>query len=525
MAQILRDDHLDQILKTNPKKMVCVFFGNPDCQYCVKSKPFWDSLPPKYPTCVFYYAECDKCPSDARRQEIKQIPTFIFYKMGNEIKRIVGRDEKAITEYIEENKPAGAFDGAGRTLGAAPINNEDFFMKLKREKEQKMQEAQNAPQSQKNPSNAQPKKKESFEPNLAPKPAKPTSSAFSGQPRKISPVQAAPRISQAEIDQRKAELAELQFPDDLIEKALHATNYGTTDECIEYIAAIQENNQLQPNPPFNPIQNDVAPSQGPKRALSPAAEAMKEQLLQFGYNEDEIMKALGIVGPDSIDKLIDCITRIQNGEPLEAIPKGPQQMTPEEKERLANELRAKAAAKKEQEVLLQPKQAAKNELERRKEVLELMELKKQTEEKKRLLEIEQAKRDKIKEKMERDRVRAKIAAQRGQQPNQQTITKAPAASAPSTSNSTASSSGAKKATECTLKFNIPGQPDLILKFPPDTSFRQVDLKVRRERPDIAHHRIIYTNTFPVVNISSGDFDKTVTELGLMPRTMLNLDLS
>ena len=110
MAQILKDGHLDRILKENPKKLICVLFGNPDFPPCAKAHNLWDKLAPKYSTCIFIYAECDKCQTDARRQEIKQIPTVIFYKNQSILNRIVGVEENEILQFIEENRPLGAFD-------------------------------------------------------------------------------------------------------------------------------------------------------------------------------------------------------------------------------------------------------------------------------------------------------------------------------------------------------------------------------------------------------------------------------
>ena len=367
--------------------------------------------------------------------------------MSTEIKRIVGFYQDQITQYIEENKPAGAFDGSGRTLGATSVNNEDFFARLERQKQQKQEQQHEQQQQQKMP----PKKLESFEQNLAPK-----QQQFAGKPHSI---------------------------------------------------AEGESN----------IKKDLpAAGEGPKKALSPAAEAMKEQLLQFGYQEDEILKALSVVGPDSIDRLIDCITKIQNGENVESMPKPAARMTPEEMARRAEELKARAAQKREEEMKAAPKIAAKNELERRREVLELNELKKKTEEQKRLLEIEQAKKDKIREKQERERVRAKIAAQRNQRNE--------AAQPPSQTKTTpqATMATTHKASECTLKFNIPGEQDIILKFPPNTQFKMVDLQLKKDRPNIAHQRLSYASVFPPIAISSSQFNKTVEELGLMPRTMLNV---
>ena len=505
MAQILRDDHLDGILKSNPKKLICVLFGNPGFPPCVKARNLWDKLTPKYPTCIFIYAECDKCQTDARRQEIKEIPTFIFYKNQSIVNRIVGVEEKEIIQTIEANRTAGAFEGSSHKVGV-PTDN---------------------PPPQRPPPQAS-------QPNNKPQP----------KPQ--------PKNSIAEV---RRQLLDFQFPLSVIDKAIQATNFGTVEDCLEYISQEQakeeanltnnNNNPSQPsesqanntattstpsssntaspnptNPPSPANPNPSAPgpqSAGPKRMLTPAAKAMKDQLLEFGYNEEEIDKAIGIVGTDSIDKLIDCISRLQSGEDSTAIAQQQQQqqkqkLSPEEINKRADELRQKALQKEIENQKAAPKLAAQREIERRKEVLMQVELKRQQDERKRQLDLEVAAKQKIQDKIERERVKKMIAQQRGKNVENQTQPKPQQNPVPH-----------KTANECTLKIVIPGDKDLILKFSPEAKFAEVDQKVKSERPNILGNTS-YKSSYPPMEITNADFDKSVTELGLMPRTMLTLNM-
>lgn len=510
MAQIHRDDHLDKILKENPKKLICVLFGNPDFPPCAKAHNLWDKLAPKYSTCIFIYAECDKCQTEARRQEIKQIPTVIFYKNQSILNRIVGVEENEILQFIEENRPLGAFDGSSHKIGPPSAGN-TFSQK---------------PQP--------PKPKQDTNTNTQPK--------------------AQPKNSISDV---RRQLLELQFPLSVIDKAIQATNFGTVEECLDYITQEQAkaaenqadstntepqlnpessqnksgsqatpvNTPSQPNQP-NPSKTSNPPSNqssgpqsaGPKRMLSPAAKAMKEQLLDFGYQEEEIDKAIGIVGTDSIDKLIDCITRLQSGEDSAAIAQQQiqeqkQRLSPEELNKRAEELKQRTVQKEIEKQKAAPKLEAQKEMERRKEVLMQVELKRQQDERKKQLDLEVARKQKIQDKIERERVKAMIAKQRGQRNEDQ-----PKAS------QNAPPPAHKTPTECTLKIVIPGDKDLILKFSPEARFSEVDQKVKSERPNILGSTT-YVSAFPRKQITSADFDKNVTELGLMPRTMLTLNLS
>ena len=143
-----------------------------------------------------------------------------------------------------------------------------------------------------------------------------------------------------------------------------------------------------------------------------------------------------------------------------------------------------------------------------------VELKRQQDERKRQLEMEAAAKQKIQDKIERERVKKMIAQQRGQNAQNQTAQPKPS------QNPTPH----KTANECTLKIVIPGDKDIILKFSPEAKFEEVDQKVRSERPNVVGNTT-YTSNFPPLKISRIDFDKTVTELGLMPRTMLTLSLN
>lgn len=503
MAQILKDGHLDRILKENPKKLICVLFANPGYPPCEKARLLWDRLTPKYPTCLFIYVECDKCQTDARRQEIKQIPTFIFYKNQSNLNKIIGVEEEEIIQFIEKNRTAGAFEGSSHRVGPPS----------------EYQQQQPAPISQQN-NKPQPKSQ--------------------------------PQNSVAEV---RSELLNFGFPLSIIDKAIQATNFGTVDDCMDYITQEQEKeeknqsntqnatdtqqsanspNTNAPNTQITASSNPTTPptstnpsnptpsgpqSAGPKRMLSPAAKAMKEQLLSFGYQEEEIDKAIGIVGPDSIDRLIDCISRLQNGEDSTEIAQQQQQqqkqkLSPEELNKRAEELKQRAVQKEIEKQKAAPKLAAQRELERRKEVLMQVELKRQQDERKRQLEMEAAAKQKIQDKIERERVKKMIAQQRGQNAQNQTAQPKPS------QNPTPH----KTANECTLKIVIPGDKDIILKFSPEAKFEEVDQKVRSERPNVVGNTT-YTSNFPPLKISRIDFDKTVTELGLMPRTMLTLSLN
>lgn len=73
-----------------------------------------------------------------------------------------------------------------------------------------------------------------------------------------------------------------------------------------------------------------------------------------------------------------------------------------------------------------------------------------------------------------------------------------------------------------IKFIYPNNFSKQLKFPPETQFQDIDLKIREEDPSIASCEINYSIVFPSCVIAPDDFSRTLNELGLCPRSMVNL---
>ena len=121
MARHLRDGQLASIVSSAGAKLVAVDFSNEGCPPCRAIKPWWDSLPAKYPNIIFCTIMCSDCPGDASSHNITATPTFVFFLKGKEIKRVRGADKTAIVQVLEQHKNSGGgFSGQGRSIGAAP---------------------------------------------------------------------------------------------------------------------------------------------------------------------------------------------------------------------------------------------------------------------------------------------------------------------------------------------------------------------------------------------------------------------
>ena len=116
MNRISRDGELQTIISKSGERLVAVDFSNPGCPPCRAIKPWWDSLPSKYPNVVFCQLECSECPETASRHGIRATPTFIFFKRSSEIARIVGANKAQILETIEKHSQNSHFRGKARSL-------------------------------------------------------------------------------------------------------------------------------------------------------------------------------------------------------------------------------------------------------------------------------------------------------------------------------------------------------------------------------------------------------------------------
>jgi thiol-disulfide isomerase/thioredoxin len=477
MAQKLRDGNLKKILKENPKVLVVVDFCGAKCAPCLRIRPFFDSLPAKYPkVCMFYVADCDTCPDDARANKITHTPTFVFFLNQSEVDRVKGADEPKITEAIEKHKPAGSFAGQARSVGQAPTG--DFV-----------------------PGNNRPP------PAAAPPP-----------PPAQAPKRGGLEIPSKEVQEVVDTLRAMTFRDDQIRDALKATNYGSVDDCLAFISERQralDNLGKAPIAPA-PEQPAAVPGQPPKRMTGPGADAVKAELLSMGFVDEQIDEAIGLVGSDSIERVIDAIVRIQSGEKIEPMVRpGLPQISPEEREQRLKELKEKADARKAHEEAAKPKADADGELKRRKEVLEQVEMKKKYDETKQELDKRAAERERIQEKVQRERVKQKIAAQRGM--NAANPVPAPqqpvAAPAPKGNSTITLHAGGTKLSTATLSFEA------------GATLRDVDREFRAKNPEIAGKLLKYETSFPARTLTEQDMGQTLEKLNLSGRTMLNVVVS
>lgn len=503
MARELRDGELERIVRSTNDKLVCVDFGNPTCPPCIRAKPIWNQMAGKYNTCAFYSVECQSCPGTASQYGIRATPTFMFFLKGNKVGEVQGFDQNKIVSIIEKYKTSGAFSGQGRTLGDSPSPSGDYFAML--------QAQANMPRKQVE----QPQQKST--PNQC----------CEGGVCKI------PQKAPAFDPELKQMLLDMQFPENIAEAAMKATNNGSIDDCVCWIAEHQDEVERLQNlpkpvesiperhavldsaaPPAAPAY--TAPIEQPKQEckseqLSPAAESMKNDLLEFGFEESLVLQAIDYCDAESIDKALDYINKVQNGEP---IPPKKKRLSEQEAKDFVAQMRAKAKAA--EEAKNSPEARAKAEMERRKNLAEEQARREALEERKREQERREIEQQRLKDKIELERVKAKIRQQRAEAAGKQAeqIQQTQAAQQPVQPRAAP--------TEATIQFVFPDNTRKVMKFGLEDSISEVERKLKQEMPILSSKVLTFETIIPRAAIPRADYKKTLTELHLVPRSQLSV---
>lgn len=473
MSITVRDGQLSRTIASADQKLVAVDFSNPSCPPCKEIHPFWESLVSRYRGVVFCTVQCSDCPTECQQYKISATPTFVFISKGVEVHRFSGGNKDKIVAALEKYKGA-SFAGAAHSLGEpSGTGKQDFFEQLKRQRD-------------------------------APKPPEGGQAVPFAPPPKVLP--------QETLD----EMLGMGFAEDLVQEAFQATGGGSIEVMLTYIDKKQNGPPPQENAPDSKearVAGDV------EKELDAEGQAALAYLAEMGYDSDLAHLAINIAGASNIPGCVDIIGKIQRGEP---VPMPKRRFTKEEQAEQLTLLRQRAAEKKEQ-AKPTAKTSAQDERQRRKDVLENLELKQKMEEQKREQALRDAAKAKVRDAQEREKVRQRIAAQRAEMKGGQAAGQAPAPAAPATSAAPAAAPRAA-ATECTLRFVFPDGSSHVQKFPPSHTLAKVAQEVSHVKTELNTRRFAFETAFPKKTIGQGtpDYNKQLGALDLMPRAQLTI---
>jgi thioredoxin 1 len=97
------------------------------CGPCKQIAPVYATLSGRYPSTQFLKVNVDTLDEVSSTAQVTGMPTFVFYRNGKEVHRIVGADIRGVEDYVEKNGNRGGsestFKGQGHTLSGSTARN------------------------------------------------------------------------------------------------------------------------------------------------------------------------------------------------------------------------------------------------------------------------------------------------------------------------------------------------------------------------------------------------------------------
>ncbi|KMT20686.1 hypothetical protein BVRB_1g006610 [Beta vulgaris subsp. vulgaris] len=87
----------------NCGKLVVVDFTASWCGPCRFIAPILADLAKKHPNAIFLKVDVDELKTVAEEFKVDAMPTFVFFKNGEEIDRVVGARKEALIEKVEKH--------------------------------------------------------------------------------------------------------------------------------------------------------------------------------------------------------------------------------------------------------------------------------------------------------------------------------------------------------------------------------------------------------------------------------------
>ncbi|CRG99466.1 thioredoxin-like protein 2, putative [Plasmodium relictum] len=92
----------DYLKKVNGDKLVVAQFGASWCAPCKKMKPLIKKLGEDSENIETLYIDIDEFPGE--NEDINELPTFLLRKNGKYLDKIIGMNEKELTNSIEKHQ-------------------------------------------------------------------------------------------------------------------------------------------------------------------------------------------------------------------------------------------------------------------------------------------------------------------------------------------------------------------------------------------------------------------------------------
>lgn len=306
----------------------------------------------------------------------------------------------------------------------------------------------------------------------------------------------------------------------------------SSSSSLRDIAAAAAARRLQSTPKPDadlPSSSDAAPANGNDPRLKVNQVLLKQLTTEIGFPPIRAEKALIFTGNKSLEAAVDwCFEHADDpdiDEPLQVVaPDGAPkpQLTPEEAKKKADELFARARAKRETE---EKRQAIEREKDRIKSGKEVTSSRAKLEAEARKRAVEERLQQKREALAERQRVRQMLEADKERRrqrfnmpgpppPVPETPTPQPPQRAP-----VASANVGK------IQFRLPDGSRLEGEFRAEQTMSDILAFLTQQKPELATRSITFSQQYPRKIYSQSDFQFSLGELGLLPRGALMVTLS
>lgn len=462
------------IIQTSGKKLVVVDFHASWCGPCHAIAPLYERLASSYEgRARFLKVDVDFAREIASQCAVAAMPTFHFYVGGRLVSKFSGADPRRLTAEVERHAPSSAeaaFAGQGQRLGAV---------------------GSSAPAA---------------------------SAAPSGPPkvdwsvRETAAAAAARRMEAAKPVAAESKPEE-QVSDGMKDKASAAGAEKESETTEEKPAAgeeapshVQNDSRLNVNPTLlNTLVDDMGfPKIRAEKALILTGNKSVEQAVEWCFQHAD--------DPD-IDEPLQIVTNEGAAKP---------KLTPEEAKKKADELYAKARAKREAEEKQEAIEREKNRLRSGKEITMA---KREFEQQERKRMIEEKKREKLEAMKERQRVRAMLEAdkqRRREKFNMPGSQSAPDSNAPMAPPPAPKPAAPLSAAAGKIQFRLPDGSRLEGEFDSEQTLGDLVAFVRDAKPELAERCISFSQQYPRRHFSQSDCEASLAELKLLPRGALTV---
>lgn len=483
------------VLKTSGQKLVVVDFHATWCGPCHAIAPYYEQLARKYTgRARFLKVDVDEAEDVARHCSISAMPTFHMYVQGRLVSDFSGADKGRLASDIERYAPSSddvAFAGSGHTLGSTGQ-------------------------------------------------ALGSSAAASAS---ASAASAPPKVDWNARDTAAAAAAKrMEAVANANAKAASAAAAAATATATAAAATAAAKKADEAKPSASDASAGKASASDASASKAPVAAAndsrlkidpflLKAMVDEMGFPSIRAEKALIFTGNKSIERAVEwCFEHADDpdiDEPLQVVTQegtNKPKLSPEEAKKKADELYARARAKREAE---EKKEAIDREKNRLKSGKEVTAAKLKFEEESRKRAVADRKREKLEAKRERERVREMLeadkqrrhekfkmpgsaAAQAAPVQPKQTAPKAPV---------TPSAAGGK------IQFRLPDGTRIEGEFDPDQTVGDLLAFLAGARPDISARDLTLSQQYPRRKFTSSDRASSLGELNLLPRGALTVMFS